>query len=630
MSLSLRAREALALVLVVLLVVAVATAAHLASVAQITLRAAADEGKLLARQLFHQSARAIRASPTPAPETPRPDASVRALLEGMVGYSRVVVYAAIVDPAGRAVIHSDPALEGTTLRPRPSLDAVLSWGALRMAVVLLGEAQIYEAQLPIRLGDRPFGTVRIGISTSLVRQELSAALIRSVALGTAALVVAVAVGLGAGRVLLQSLRRIARGMERLARGEHGATVELARGDAMGELAERVNRLGERIRPHATRSFSDRARIDGAIDSLEDAVIFLDGQRRVVFCNQAAERFLGRRVEELAGRPLEAILPDGHPLLPIEASLFEAGLAARNRPVTVERTDGQTRELVVSTYRLQDGDQGGGGVLVLKDLEAVRTVTSLVTYAQKLAALGRLTSGVAHEVKNPLNAMRIHLEILKTRLSATPPPQGSPDGSPDRSPDGSEVSANLDVIAQEIQRLDRVVQGFLRFMRPQDLHLAPVNLNAVLSDVARLTRPEAERAGVEIVPDLAPGLPAVTGDAELLQQACTNLVTNAIQAMPKGGRLTLATRLLPGGAPQGAPPGAVEVRVRDEGIGIAPEELDKIFHLYYTTKEGGSGIGLSLVYRIVQMHDGRIDVASAVGDGTTMILTLPRTPELVAT
>jgi signal transduction histidine kinase len=230
----------------------------------------------------------------------------------------------------------------------------------------------------------------------------------------------------------------------------------------------------------------------------------------------------------------------------------------------------------------------------------------VSYSQKLAALGRLTSGVTHEVKNPLNAMRIHLELLRARLAQAGPPAPP------------EIAENLDVIAHEIQRLDRVVQGFLRFVRPQDLRLAPVDVNAVLADVARLARPEAARAGVEIVLDPGRGLPRVTADAELIAQASANLVSNAIQAMPGGGTLVIASRR--------AAPGGVEIRVADQGVGIPPENLEKIFRLYYTTKAGGSGIGLAMVYRIVQMHDGRVDVESTVGKGTSVMLTLPAAPE----
>ena len=265
---------------------------------------------------------------------------------------------------------------------------------------------------------------------------------------------------------------------------------------------------------------------------------------------------------------------------------------------VHAPDGQSRELAVSSYRIPDGDRAGGGVLALRNLEPVRAVQSLVTYSQKFAALGRLTSGVAHEVKNPLNAMRIHLELLKARLGGSQPA----------------VRENLDVIAQEIVRLDRVVQGFLKFVRPDEIRLAPVRVEALLAEVARLMAPEAGRTGARIAEDVVPDLPPVAGDAELLQQALTNLVTNAIQAMPKGGTVTLGARL--------GSDGSVEIRVADEGVGIPAHDLEKIFRLYYTTKSEGSGIGLSMVYRTVQMHDGRIDVESEVNHGTVMVVTLP--------
>jgi len=598
-ALSLRSRELLALTAVVLLVVAVMTLAHLASVAQITLTGASEEGRLLARQLFHQASRIVVVGGAPIPDGLRSDPAVRALLEGMVGYSRVVVYAGVVDPAGRVVVHSDPTLEGRTLGPHATLEEVLSAGPARMLRVLLADPQIYEVRVPVRRGERPFAEIRVGISTSLVRQELRAALVRSLALGGAALAVAIAVGLGAGRVLLQSLRHIARRVERLARGEFGAPVELKQGEDMGALAERVNRLGERMQEDGAPAGPGGGAGGSTIDRLEDAVLVVNAERELVFLNQAAERVLDLRLEAATGQPLGALLPSGHPLLEVEAQLFEEGQTARNRPVTLDEPRGGARELAVSSYRLREADQPGGAVLLLKDLEPVRTVESIVTYSQKLAALGRLTSGVAHEVKNPLNAMRIHLELLRSRLGSDRP----------------DVADNVDVIGESLQRLDRVVQGFLRFMRPQDLRVQALDPRLLLDDAARAAEPEALAAGVALVVDSPDGLGALAADRELMGQALANLVVNAIQSMPRGGTVTLSARSAPGES--------VLIRVTDEGEGIPPEELDQIFRLYYTTKTGGSGIGLSLVYRIVQMHDGQIDVDSTVGKGTTITLTLPR-------
>ena len=588
MSLGLRARQAVALGAAVLLVVAGSTVAHLASVARIALRGAVEEGELLARQLYHQSSRVVAESALADPLLIQRDPGIRAMLEGIVGYSHTVVYAAIVDPSDRILAHSNPKLDGERLPPQESLDQVKTWWTLRIVASLLREPHVYEAQVPMRLGEKPFGVVRVGVSTSLLRQELARAALHSLVLAVIALGVVLVVGLGTGHVLLRSLKRIARAMERLGRRQSGA-VDLTRDDELGALAARVNKLGERV---------NADQMDGILDSLEDAVIVLNAKRQVVFCNQPAEALLGKWVDSAFAETSEPLQAPDHPLAPFVVELFEDGIERRNAPVKVPCPDGQARELAVSSYRIPGGDRAGGGVLALRDLDPVRAVQSLVTYSQKLAALGRLTSGVAHEVKNPLNAMRIHLELLKARLGGTNPA----------------ARDNLDVIAHEIQRLDRVVHGFLKFVRPEELNLAPVDVGALLAEVARLMTPEAARAGSRIALDVAPELPPVSGDAGLLQQACTNLVTNAIQAMPAGGTVTLAAGR--------SPDGAIEVRVSDEGVGIPAEDLERIFRLYYTTKPQGSGIGLSMVYRIVQMHDGRIDVDSAVGRGTVMTMTLP--------
>jgi signal transduction histidine kinase len=589
MSLGLRARQVVALGVAVLLVVAGSTVAHLASVARVALRGAVEEGELLARQLYHQSSRVVAESPQADPLLIQRDPGIRAMLEGIVGYSHTVVYAAIVDPSDRILAHSNPKLDGELLPPQESLDQVKAWWTARIVASLLQGPHVYEAQVPMRLGDKPFGVVRVGVSTSLLRQELARAALHSLVLAVIALGVVLVVGLGAGHMLLRSFKRIARTMERLGRRQAGA--DLTRDDELGALAARVDKLGERV-------YADQ--MNGILNSLEDAVIVLNARRQVVFCNEPAEALLGKWIDSAFAETSEPLQAPDHPLAPFIAELFEVGIERRNAPVKVLCPDGQTRELAVSSYRIPGGDRTGGGVLALRDLDPVRAVQSLVTYSQKLAALGRLTSGVAHEVKNPLNAMRIHLELLKARLGGTNPA----------------ARANVDVIDHEIQRLDRVVQGFLKFVRPEELSLAPVDVGALLTEVAGLMTPEAARTGARIALDVAPELPPVSGDVGLLQQACTNLVTNAIQAMPDGGAVTLA-------AGRGTD-GAIEIRVSDEGIGIAAENLERIFRLYYTTKPKGSGIGLSMVYRIAQMHDGRVDVDSEVGRGTVMTMTLPVT------
>jgi signal transduction histidine kinase len=178
----------------------------------------------------------------------------------------------------------------------------------------------------------------------------------------------------------------------------------------------------------------------------------------------------------------------------------------------------------------------------------------------------------------------------------------------------EVQKSLEVIGGEIRRLDRVVQGFLRFMRPQEVAFKAIDLNALLASMTALVEAEWQTRGIRVVSELDPALPSISADDELLRQAFLNLLQNACQAMPDGGALTIRTERLGRES--------IRVSVRDEGVGIRADDLDKIFKLYYTTKPDGNGIGLSLVYRIIQLHDGAIEAESEVGCGTSMIVRLP--------
>jgi signal transduction histidine kinase len=225
---------------------------------------------------------------------------------------------------------------------------------------------------------------------------------------------------------------------------------------------------------------------------------------------------------------------------------------------------------------------------------------LADLTRRVASLGRLTAGVAHEVKNPLNAMTIHLELLKQKLGG---------------PDPAAAARHAEVIGSEIRRLDDVVQGFLKFVRPEDVTLAPVRTRSLVASVLEAIGPEAERSGVACETNCQDPDLAIEGDESLLRQAFLNLAQNAIQAMPGGGKLRILCAV--------GKDGRVEVRVQDTGDGIPPEHLARIFDLYFTTKKRGSGIGLSLVFRTVQLHNGDIDVESTVGTGTTFVIRLPR-------
>jgi signal transduction histidine kinase len=262
------------------------------------------------------------------------------------------------------------------------------------------------------------------------------------------------------------------------------------------------------------------------------------------------------------------------------------------------------------------------MLIARNLEYLSQVQSTLRYSRKLAALGRLSAGVAHEVKNPLNAMMIHLELLRQEFQPTAFTRRgvsrdaaaavAAPAAPDV--DTADALSHVDIIAAEIRRLDEVVQGFIKFTRPEDLKLQSVSLGDLFAEVVPILQPEADRATVQVSVS-CDGAPPVNGDPAMLRQAFLNLGLNACQAMPSGGTLRVECDSVRGRR--------VRITFTDTGVGVKPEHLKRIFDLYFTTKEKGSGIGLSMVYRTVQMHDGEIEVESTPGMGTTFRLLLPQ-------
>ena len=230
-------------------------------------------------------------------------------------------------------------------------------------------------------------------------------------------------------------------------------------------------------------------------------------------------------------------------------------------------------------------------------QLLERMASQLDVATRLAAISRLTGGVAHEIKNPLNAIGLRLELLRARL-----------GEPDH-----ELSGEIDILSKEVLRLDRVVKTFLDFSRPLEVHLQDIDLVVLAREVTEFVTPQARRAKIE-VEFSAPSEPAlIRGDSDLLKQAVLNLVTNAIDAMPQGGKLQVKVD---------HSGDKLTLEVCDTGSGIPPELRDKVFQLYFTTKTGGSGIGLAMTYRAVQLHNGTISFKSEAGSGTMFRLEFP--------
>ena len=341
----------------------------------------------------------------------------------------------------------------------------------------------------------------------------------------------------------------------------------------------------------------RENIDQVLGGLDDGLLLFSVDGRAVMVSPAVERFLSTPSDQLLGRRAEDIFPPDHDVrgvIQMQNGELEPVDAAE---VVLSGIDGPPRRVGVSVEIIGEGDARMGTLVKFKDLESRERIGTQLQVSERLANLGRITAGVAHEVKNPLNSMRIWLENLKASL-------------PDV--DGLPLQA-VRVLDSEIDRLDSVVKRFLDFTRPPDMHQEESSLKEILEEVLAVERPEFDKANVKVETRLASDVPKVLADKPLLKQALLNLLVNAIEAMPGGGQLLLTLRRHQEMA---------EIEIRDTGRGIPPEHRQRIFQLFFTTRPGGSGIGLASTFRTVQFHNGSIEFESEVGRGTTFRVALP--------
>jgi PAS domain S-box-containing protein len=334
-------------------------------------------------------------------------------------------------------------------------------------------------------------------------------------------------------------------------------------------------------------------VDQIMTSLQDGLMLFTRDSRVVLVSAAIEGFLGRSRSELLGRTVKEIFSAESALggLMLDAFRLHHNVEARE----IEASNG--RRVHVSLDFIQEKGTQIGALLTMRDAESVRRIEDEIELSRRISASGRVTRGVAHEVKNPINAIVLHLQLLRNKLQQVDP----------------DTSRHVDIIDNEVHRLDRVVQILVDFTRPRDLHLEETDLRLVLDEVSLLATPDAEQHGVKLVHELPAESVPVKIDVDFIKQAMLNVVLNGVQAMPNGGTLTLTAF---------REDDMVITEIRDQGAGIPSEIQDKIFELYFTTKKTGSGIGLAQTYQIMQWHYGSVDFESGDGKGTAFRLRLP--------
>ena len=507
----------------------------------------------------------------------------------------------ITDLDGMVLASTDENLPGLLLPRRTPLSQLVQRNFLHQVKVLAGPSKVFELDFPFSNANRPFGEVRVVLNVGLLVSEISPSLWTSGTIAFLALVVSTMLAAIVSRATLAPLQDISAQLDRISAGQYDVPSSEWRGiggsgDELGLVSRKITQVGEQLRGVHEIFSTMRENMNSVMAGLEDGLLLFTRDSRAVMISPAAEKFLGAPAGQFLGRRVTEIFPPGHPLH--EPLHIESDELSEVAAETELQTSEGPKRVSVSVQAIQEDGERMGALVTLRDLDSLESINTQLQVSERLAALGRITAGVAHEVKNPLNSMRLWLENLKESL-----PAGA---------DGAARQA-VQVLDKEIDRLDAVVKRFLDFTRPMDIRLEATQLAELLREVLEVAQPQLQKSNIQLAQLLPIDVPEVYVDRALLKQAVLNLVLNAAEAMPSGGQLRLVL------SRRGE---AAEITVGDTGKGIPLENRQKIFQLFFTTRPGGSGIGLASTFRIVQLLNGSIDFTSEVGRGTTFRIELP--------
>ena len=616
MQLRLRTKLTLAMTGLVLLVVAAVSGVYFALLLRQVLDQSQKRAQDIAKSTFDQVKGALRDAESQGwrPESSAPEdirdyaAYALGASQGLQAQLQAAVVASsinqvsITDHQGRVLASApDKSLVEKFAQRRPPLTQLTQRGILHQIKVLAGPPGIYEYQFQFSIGGEPC-EVRVAVSSELLLTNEILPIVRK--LGTIvllALVISTVLAAVVSRAALAPLARISAQLDRISAGQYDSPLPEVRGfagssDELGQVSRKITQVGQQLRGVHEIFSTMRENMNSVMAGLEDGLLLFTRDARAVMVSPAAEKFLGAPAGQFLGRRVTEIFPIGHPL---RDALHLEGDELREVAAEIElkTTEGEKR-VSVTVQGIQEDGERMGALLTLRDLDSIESINTQLQVSERLAALGRITAGVAHEVKNPLNSMRLWLENLKESL-----------------PEDSDSSAKqaVQVLDKEIDRLDAVVKRFLDFTRPMDVRLEPTQLAHLLGEVLEIAQPQMQKANIQVARLLPIDVPEVYVDRDLLKQAVLNLVLNAGESMPSGGQLRLVL------SRRGE---MAEISVGDTGKGIPPENRQKIFQLFFTTRPGGSGIGLASTFRIVQLLNGSIDFTTEVGKGTTFRIELP--------
>lgn len=529
-----------------------------------------------------------------------------------------IVYAVIFDSAGKPVTHylngQEAYFAGQAIRP-DTFAAVLERARVDPALL--------RVQRDIDYDGARLGSVEVALSRAKIlqrAQEMETHLheeLTRIALITGGLLLVSLVALllliewTFRRLVVKPVQNLAASMARVQAGNLDARAEIARDDEIGYLAQRFNRMADDLRAqlaeterHARDVQETRDYLASILDHSADmiATTALDGT--VVEFNTAAEHILGYPRAAVVGNRADAIYCD----LRLRDRLYatvHAGQTVQSAETQLQRRDGSRVDVELTMSPLRD-TRGAliGAVCIGRDVTHAKALRRELIQSEKLASVGQVAAWITHQIRNYLGRMLMSAGTLR----------------PDNNADDAQTKAHAD-LTRSIADLDCLVTDLLEYSRSFTLHPSTMKLNAALNDLLRQIEAELTSDSIGIERDFVPDLPPLSVDVFKLEQALGNVLRNAMQAMPQGGLLRVSTRMENGN---------VVARIQDSGPGIQGDDPDAVFRPFYTTKPGGTGLGLALAQRIVEAHGGRITAANAAEGGAVFEVALPYPDAAAAT
>ena len=532
-----------------------------------------------------------------------------------------IIHAMILDNDGNILVHNETKLIGQTVTDALSVEAVRSTSERSIRIQHEGTIPAWDISVPVLILNKKVGTARIIFSLESAYREIARTRNTVLTIGAFAFVSGIFLSIVLGRVIARPLYTLVEATRRIGKGDLSHRVRIDSGDEIGELAKSFDQMADGLVERDTQLAEKMTQLselssynENILQSMSSGVITVDLRGNIVTFNRSAENITGLKREDAKGKDVKSIISLDPSLRETIFSSLSTGKERQNIEKKYTNLQGQELTLQINTRLLKNVDDKAIGVLtVFNDLSEIKRLEEDMKRAERLTALGTTAASIAHEIRTPLTSLSTFAELLPVKYN-----------------DPKFRDRFQAIVPGQVDRLTNLVNDLLDFSRVETPHFQETHINPIVRDTADILRGKAAECGVTVTLDLAADMPKIIVDPDHISQVFLNIIQNALQAMPEGGTLNIATAYndkdtsdLKDDVEGTFQKGTAKITFSDTGMGIAKENIDKLFEPFFTTRSKGTGLGLAISYRIVKEHGGHIRIRSETGKGTTFVVCLPK-------